>query len=193
MEAKLTKSALKRAAKLARTEKRQQAKLAARLKREGSANTTSSQEHSPLKAQDPLPPIILEVASPQTVEVPELPTNGHLDPPAESAHIAPPPADLTPPTPEPQPPVNEVPVQRPVVVSQTNGPFLLLPTKSSLGRTEKEEDPILPAVIVDPQEEKLKEKKRQNLFTRTLWTFIMIGGFICKQPLYSLARFLMII
>jgi phosphatidate cytidylyltransferase len=66
--------------------------------------------------------------------------------------------------------------------TSSTGNVVSVPTKPSKSRREDDRQqqfaPPLPTKM-DPQEAKtLKEKKWQNAVTRTLWTFIMIGGFI---------------
>lgn len=41
---------------------------------------------------------------------------------------------------------------------------------------------LQPVVTTAPSLSDNPEKKRQNILTRTLWTFIMIGGFLGMPP-----------
>ena len=52
---------------------------------------------------------------------------------------------------------------------------------------EEQEDKKAKETVEPPPpgaQEKEKEKKRQNALVRTVWTLIMIGGFLCKLHAY---------
>jgi hypothetical protein len=67
----------------------------------------------------------------------------------------------------------------PKLLSQQQRQFLIQP---SADLKEEEPLPVPPAAKPVDLEQKLK---RQNVLTRTLWTFIMIGGFISKSSIQS--------
>ncbi|KAF7428655.1 hypothetical protein PC9H_007884 [Pleurotus ostreatus] len=165
---KPTKSAIKRAQKAARIQKKLEQKAASRARREQEA-VASEPEKAPVEQQKPqeLPiPTESQLGAPPEPEeldppLPELPVaqNPEVSPPihvSEQIHSRPEPAlpveqNLTPPVPkaEPQAPSLEQVVSMPSVIEVKSAP------------------PDVEAV-----------KKRQGFITRTLWTFIMIGGFL---------------
>lgn len=143
---KLTKTAMKKAAKAARLEKQKKTK---HLTQADSAETDSPAASSPPDS----PPG--SIANPVKV----------LD--EESQR---------PPTLESQPPAESE--TQSIVAEQSDDLKEAAPAPSfSLAEPEKvhrQPDPNPPVKTVDAE----KAKKRQNVMTRTLWTFIMIGGFI---------------
>lgn len=169
---KLTKTAIKKAAKLARREAKQQKSLA--KSRDGSP--------SPAPPQTP-PPTEATVAT----ETPSIPaTNPLKEYPIVEEVVSQKPAPSAVVEPEPElkvpPPLT---VSRPGKSTPVNG--IAKPTSPVVDHTEPEEPP---QVILPPKAEQLQPptkleaadpeeaKKRQNVVTRTVWTLIMIFGFI---------------
>jgi len=177
---KPTKSAIKKANRLARIERKQQQKLKAKEKAqeqqlptdeapsatESEPVVVKSEEEekppvAPLSATVPAP---LPPSDPVKEEKPEVKTNGAATAPV-TASLPPPP-----------PPV-------PVVVSE---PTPQLNTTHSIPEVEVERKPIVPTEVNGPTvveksasaPDSEKVKKRQNALNRIVWTFIMIGGFI---------------
>ncbi|KAM6502250.1 Cytidylyltransferase family domain containing protein [Amanita muscaria] len=149
---KPSKSALKKAQKLARTERRHRERAAAKQAKLASQHELSSEpESTPSMAGNVAPvfepprtrPSTVPAAVPSVPDEPRRKQNG-------DAHDVPHPVQ--------QPP--EPPVQQ-----RVPAPGVVEPAKP-------QEKPTPSAQEVE------KLKKRQSFLTRTLWTFIMIGGFI---------------
>ncbi|KAJ3483514.1 hypothetical protein NLI96_g6267 [Meripilus lineatus] len=191
---KPSKNALKKARAAARQEKRQQeraARAAARLQAAGDSATNTADE-SPLSSsgappsgssfnpvtvpedsqsedetQEAKPPIAPAVVKPTEQQPVTKPSNGSA---LAKSTISEKPAASPPPPPFKEPiPIlaslqNYVEEQRPVSLKPE--------AKAVNGDIEASA-----AKEVTPQESE-SQKKRQNALTRTLWTFIMIGGFI---------------
>jgi len=185
---KPSKTSLRKAARAARLEKKQQERAAAKLRREASA-TSSQPSHSPLLGTIDHPLELSETDSPSVDDAP-LPdpdqpaiTNGHVEHPGRQV---------------------PVPVREPEAVQE---PATVLPIPEPSEREVREDRPATqptplaeqreaitvppprlvtqPATIAPAQSDN-PEKKRQNILTRTLWTFIMIGGFLgASLPLSS--------
>ncbi|KAK0485999.1 phosphatidate cytidylyltransferase [Armillaria novae-zelandiae] len=162
---KPTKTAMKKAAKLARREAKQQKSLA--KSRDASPSPTLPQTPPPAEAPtvtetSSIPasnapkeqPIVDDVVPPEPAPPPEL---------EPEPKVAPPPAASRP---ENSPPVNGSAKPTPPVVAPTVPLHdVVLPQKA--------EPPAKPDAA-DPEE----AQKRQNVVTRTVWTLIMIFGFI---------------
>ena len=177
---KPSKSALKKAARAARLEKKQQERAAAKLRREASA-TSSQPSQSPLLGTIEHPLELSETDSPSVDDTP-LPdpdqpviTNGRVQHPERKAPepVREPEAGQEPPTvpPIPESSKREVKEDRPAT----------LPTPLPQQRESIAIPPprlVTQPATVAPAQSDNPEKKRQNILTRTLWTFIMIGGFL---------------
>ena len=177
---KPSKAALKRAAKAARLEKKQQERAAAKLRREASA-TSSQPSTSPLLGTLEHPLELSEADSPSVDDVPLPDTdqpviaNGqhHSEPPAPEPARGPEPVpEPVPPPPISEPSKREVKEDRPAtqhapLVQQPE--ITLFPLPQSVAQSTG---------TITPVQSDNPEKKRQNILTRTLWTFIMIGGFL---------------
>lgn len=177
----MTKSAIKRAQRLARIEQKQRQKeLKAQLKRAGSEALSDETVNSSAPSQEPVttageqvlqPTSLSSIESELPVELPdvvaEVKRNGIVHT-SEPLHIA---ASST---------------------AQTGGKQLSSAKSASCKATNAEGEVATPVVsnvngsaasskadsgLPSPQDAE-KSKKRQNALTRTLWTFIMIGGFI---------------
>lgn len=183
--AKLTKSAIKRAQQLARTERKRRERAEARAKaKNGDPQTPISpaqqdevagavkpgevrKPEEPLQPAPPLPPF--EDVAPT---VPESKANGTTTKPASQ--------DFPPPPQQPKPveALKQL-VDVPAVPSIPELKEKLLP----------ESVKNVAAVLVNPSSPQDAErvKKRQNALTRTLWSLIMIGGFIglCLRRILS--------
>lgn len=174
---KPSKTALRKAARAARLEKKQQERAAAKLQREASA-TSSQPSHSPLLGTLEHPLELSETDSPSVDDVP-LPdpdqpaiTNGHVYHPGRSAPEPETERELASPPPIPEPSKHEVKERRPATQ-----PTPLVQQPEIIGASP----PRLvtrPSATATPTQSDNPEKKRQNILTRTLWTFIMIGGFL---------------
>ena len=168
---------MKKAARAARLEKKQQERAAAKLKREASA-TSSQPSHSPLLDTLEHPPEHSETDSPSVGDAPlpdtdqSIITNGHVhhsEPPTPEPELEPEPA-AAPSIPEPRD--REVKEDR--STTQPTPPakqpeITVLPPPQLISQPART---VTPALSDNP------EKRRQNILTRTLWTFIMIGGFL---------------
>lgn len=195
-ELKLSKSAIKRAQKLARTERRLQQKALAKTQR-------GHTPEIPMKPPSPSSP----VASSNLSE------DAHCVKPAESSPkvspvVAPPVADLLvngtsfepvlPPVPPDLIPPSFVSGDQPqpglvslVPLPATDDEILVseLVEKHDKGQAESLVEVSSPSTQVVPSRDTEKAKKRQSFITRTLWTFIMIGGFIGAYLLQFSWRF----
>jgi phosphatidate cytidylyltransferase len=179
--AKLTKTAAKKAAKAAREARRQK---------------KSDEAAAPAQQTEPTVP----------------PSNGKITAPSSPTDTLPPPVAAQPevpeklPAPEPQaePPAAKPPVVAPVVPetsvqqpqqqsdakSQAPKAIPVVPTapEKKQESTKKDMSPskaTVPAPPAPAPQEAEKVKKRQNIITRTLWTFIMIGGFLGMLSVYT--------
>jgi phosphatidate cytidylyltransferase len=195
VNARPSKSAQKKSSKVSRLEKKQQ-KSSVKSQRAGSPQTadlsqpvTSSQlvhppkshhsakgsdgtEHVTVVHQTPMPPLVgsgsrsFESPLPNVVQVDSQNTEG-------CASSPPPIHSVEKPTIFPAKPVHSAAEKQRKDVIQRKQATMPQQTTDTVGTRESE---------------KLKEKNRQNVVTRTLWTFIMIGGFIgarCpRQSLY---------
>ncbi|KAG6897902.1 hypothetical protein C0992_009386 [Termitomyces sp. T32_za158] len=184
-ELKPSKSAIKRAQKLARTEKRSQQKALAKTQRGHTPEVTNSPP--PVTSSNfsedahcvKLAESSSKVSSVATPPVAELLVNGTSVEPVLPAAAAPAPPDLIPPS-----SASEEQSQ-PGLVSLTPSPTIdkeiLVPEpidKHGKGQAESLVEVSSPPTQVVPSQDTEKAKKRQSFITRTLWTFIMIGGFI---------------
>ncbi|KAI0339876.1 hypothetical protein BDW22DRAFT_1360910 [Trametopsis cervina] len=186
-----SKSAIKKAKTQARIERRQQekaARAAARAQAKASGQLTPALD-SPAESVTPVDSPVLEskplaadvvkedVSSSRPVDQSaspaELDTNGAVHPaespnpgpvmPVQARPISmpekkPDPTTLPPLSPPPMPEIRHKPAQAP----KSAGSAIVEPAKIE---------------AANPQDAE-KAKKRQNALTRTLWTFIMIGGFL---------------
>ncbi|KAK0212642.1 phosphatidate cytidylyltransferase [Desarmillaria ectypa] len=170
---KLTKTAMKKAAKLARREAKQQKSLA--KSRDASPSPASPQTPPPAEAM-----IAMETPSITASNAPkEYPIVEEVVPPEPT----PPPAVVKT---EPELKVTLPPtVSRPESSTTVNGSAKLTPPVVARTKPaelphvippQKAEQPQPPTKLeaADPEE----AKKRQNVVTRTVWTLIMIFGFI---------------
>ncbi|KAF9524042.1 cytidylyltransferase family-domain-containing protein [Crepidotus variabilis] len=178
--AKLTKSAIKRAQRLARIERKRRERVEARAKaKNGDPLTPISPAHQnevapevkPEEVQRPEEPVqpVVAAASVPPVEVvaapsaPEIKANGITTKPTSQ--------DPLPPSQPPKPvELLEQLVDVPAVPSIPELKEKLLPESVKAAT----------AALVNPSSPQDAErvKKRQNALTRTLWSLIMIGGFI---------------
>ncbi|KAI0663407.1 cytidylyltransferase family-domain-containing protein [Cubamyces menziesii] len=199
--AKPTKSALRKQKALARQEKRQQEKLAraaakaqAAAAAKGATAADVKAPPQPVTRDQPEPESSIPVAQepekveePETLPVEELvqqvseyaapkPANGAAhplqeangsasQPPAPEPVVAPPEPSKydAPPPPEPKP-VASIPSEKEALATRRND--IENPPEEKQQHQQLE------------QEQAEKAKKKSSFLTRTLWTFIMIGGFI---------------
>ncbi|KAH8108005.1 phosphatidate cytidylyltransferase [Cristinia sonorae] len=183
--AKLTKSALKKQKALARQEKRLQEKAARAAARARSAQVSPAPEQqqatnaSVPEKPKPTPEAevaksndasdVVEDAPPPAQEPTERKpqSNGHV---LVSVQDVVPPvlaAQPVPPLPAPSPDPTEATQPPPVPQPEVRREHVDVPAR------QKEALPSVPSA-----QESESAKKRQNALTRTLWTFIMIGGFL---------------
>lgn len=172
---KLTRTAQKKAAKAARLEKRQQ-------KASASGRTT------------PIPPSPIS-ASESTPESASPPTQDTLLPDADPEPVVPPAPAIVDPTPAPEPvPAPAPPAETAAAPQAEKKPVSKVeqapapkPASTPIPQAASEEKKQVASVESTPApkqsatesaSESEQTKKRQNVVTRTLWTFIMIGGFI---------------
>ena len=176
---KPSKNALRKAAKAARLEKKQQERAAAKLRREASG-PSSQPSDSPLLGTLEHPLELSETDSPSVDDVP-LPDTDHpviangrvhhserpAPEPVRGPELAPEPA--APPVSEPS--KREVKDDRPATqpTPLVPQPEIIIPPLQFVTHSTATSTPV---------QSDNPEKKRQNILTRTLWTFIMIGGFL---------------
>ncbi|KAG9221095.1 hypothetical protein CCMSSC00406_0005466 [Pleurotus cornucopiae] len=167
---KPTKSAIKRAQKAARIQKKLEQKAALKARREQEAVASEPEKAAPVEQQKPQ-------------ELP-IPTESQLSAPPEPEEL--------------DPPLPELPVAQNPEISATNYvsepiysrpepafPVEQTPTPPPAPKVEPQ-SPTLEQVVSMPSVIEVKStppdveavKKRQGFITRTLWTFIMIGGFL---------------
>ncbi|KAK0504568.1 phosphatidate cytidylyltransferase [Armillaria luteobubalina] len=167
---KPTKSAMKKAAKLARREAKQQKSLA--KSRDASPSPAPPQTPPPAEATtvtetSSIPASNAPKEQPIVEDVPPEPAPSPVVvEPEPEPKIAPPPAASRP---ENSTPVNGSAKPTPSVVAPTEPPHDVIPPQ----KAEQPQPPAKPEAA-DPEE----AKKRQNVVTRTVWTLIMIFGFI---------------
>jgi phosphatidate cytidylyltransferase len=175
-EAKPSKSAIKKAKKLARTEKRQRLKALAKSQARSSAspeNSVTSSEVSPMREVVPLPdpskplglsdPYILPTVSPQVEESPVEREKAPIEANGPAPEVNAPSASSTP------------------IVLETPSVHESLPTDLPPAPHPAEKPPqsmTLPLHDETAAKDAEKAKKRQSFLTRTLWTCIMISGFV---------------
>ena len=171
----MTKSAIKKANKLARIERKQQQKLKAKEKAQAQTVSTEPASVPQSKSQDVVKAEEVEVEQPPVAPPPapvpaplpladpvkeEVKTNG------AAAVVAS--KDLPPPPPQ-QPPAVEKAIPKPP------SPPRVPEVKVEVRRpTPPKSNGTNGTTTVDAE----NVKKRQNVLERTVWTFIMIGGFI---------------
>ncbi|KAH0589078.1 hypothetical protein H2248_004849 [Termitomyces sp. 'cryptogamus'] len=184
-ELKPSKSAIKKAQKLARAEKRQQQKALAKVQRGHIEIATKSSGPSPpvtpSNLSEDVPPVQLAECSPKmpatTLPAADLLMNGT---PVERAVALPPPDSVPPSSPsEDQSQPGLVPLAPlPTIDNEKLAP------ESGDKHEEGQADSLVEVSYsatqsqAVPSQDSEKAKKRQSFITRTLWTFIMIGGFI---------------
>lgn len=185
----MTKSAIKKANKLARIERKQQQKLKAKEKAQAQqtvstepASVPQSKSQDVVKAEEveveqpPVSPPPAPVPAPLPLADPvkeEVKTNGAAAVVASKDLPKEVPKDLPPPPPQ-QPPAVEKAVPKPPSPPRVPEVEVRRPTPPKSNGTNG-------ATTVDAE----NVKKRQNVLERTVWTFIMIGGFIgelCAIP-----------
>lgn len=169
---KLTKSAIKKAQRLARLEQKQrqkQLKAQARNAEDSSDRDSTSKitneatpepSHEPPSSMSAAPEALADDPIPPKPSSPEVgQANGIAKPNAESLSKPIPRVEGIPPAkPDPVPVTDQSTVSRTVELPPANG-------STAPDQSQPVEDPE-------------KVKKRQNVLTRIIWTFIMIGGFI---------------
>ncbi len=170
---KPTKSAIKRAQKAARIQKKLEQKAALKARREQEAAASDPEKAPPVEQQKPqelpIPPETQPSAPPEPEELdpplPELPSAPNPEVSVPN-HVSEP---IIPSHPETAPPVEQKPTPLPAPKAE--------PQASTLQQVVS-----MPSVIevksAPPDVEAVK--KRQGFITRTLWTFIMIGGFLSR-------------
>jgi phosphatidate cytidylyltransferase len=206
---KPSKSAMKKAAKLARTERKQQQKALAKAQRQlnsDSPTSTGTPSDSPramassledglalLKAaaqpSQPPPSITVKPKEAQSIPVPisatvkETSIPPAVAPPQPNGVVANKAVNIEEPVPaanripkssvSAEPPRPEAPPSAPMPVPQKTQPAPSLPRKDTGTLAMEKQNPPAPT----PQEAE-KQKKKRNVFERTLWTVIMIAGFL---------------
>jgi phosphatidate cytidylyltransferase len=200
-----SKSALKKAARIARLERNQQQKLAAKARRAaGSATppeTSTPVSDAPISAPEPVKKVqeksvvaASPPAPPPTVTAPAV-ANGKTHAPVREPvvtpkpHIVQKPVEPVPPPPVPAPksvpaPAFAAPTPAPVTKPAAVKPAVVKPAAVKPVAAKPIE--VKPVAVAKPVVatkntaalEAEKVEKRQKIVTRTLWTFIMIGGFI---------------
>ncbi|KAF9465042.1 cytidylyltransferase family-domain-containing protein [Collybia nuda] len=181
VDAKPTKSAIKKALKLARAEKRQRQKALARAQagQVSSGNSVTSGDSPSITlvslgdSTEFAKPIAEHDKSPLVVLPPPATTSPVNEPGRPDAKLNGTTETLAPL--EPRPVAQEMPVsvpQPPVVAPLP--PFVEADTKPVRSSQANHVTPPPQKQVEDSE----KSKKRQSFLTRTLWTFIMIGGFI---------------
>ncbi|KAK1218491.1 phosphatidate cytidylyltransferase [Marasmius sp. AFHP31] len=183
---KMTKTAMKKAKKEAR-ESKQKSRMEAQQKKEKVApNGKHTEDTTSTSTPEPV-----EVEPKQSTEPPAPPAPIVEAKPDASTFPAPPKPAVELSVPQPQPPPKE---PEPAPFKEKAPPK---PTAAPMRAPEPKPEPVAPVV---PQKENVKqdkleapnpapthavapppsndEKKKQAILTRTLWTFIMIGGFI---------------
>ncbi|KAF5354918.1 hypothetical protein D9756_005325 [Leucocoprinus leucothites] len=177
---KPSKSALKKAARQARLEKKQQQRAEARKRRAEELERSSTPPSVPPQKESisngtlaAHPPPSLAVPATSTAAQPEIEPKVEAEPQTEIPVV---PAVA----PVPAPPVSEPEVPAPQTNSITE-PQKPLPKPEPLVQSTPQVEAPKPLISKSPEQlaaEAEKEKKRQNIFQRTIWTIIMIGGFI---------------
>jgi phosphatidate cytidylyltransferase len=163
-DSKPTKSALKRAQKQARTERRQQQKALAKAERKGAAqahgaNSTPSEDAN-------------------TTDQHMSDNEVHRDAEDELSPPVPPKDELTPVHIQPSLNPSSLPIKQPWIADKSElVEQAAIPISTPSRSVQEASNPSLPQKLTTPESSE-KAKKRQSFLTRTLWTFIMIGGFI---------------
>ncbi|KAK2463249.1 hypothetical protein APHAL10511_004904 [Amanita phalloides] len=172
LPSKPSKSAMKRAQRLAREERRQRGKVSAKQTKEASPSA-----HEPHKGSD---------ASSTSVEIPShalsepdasksstvITTFNDASPAEQNGE-----AHDTTPTVHNKQPIRSLPAPPEVKDTFNQTPFKKPDSMESVERTEPKITATPTPPVPNPQDAE-KSKKMQSFLTRTLWTFIMIGGFI---------------
>jgi phosphatidate cytidylyltransferase len=178
---KPTKSAIKRANRLARLEKKQRQKL--------KQGNEQEQPVTPTTLPQPVTPVILEEASSKSspLLVPTSLPSRKAQPLAQAS--IPPVAPII-----ALDPVPAVSIDAPPIGITTEDPPSITSTKVPVPEVKENylekyspRNGSATTISVASDNQVLRPdtetaKKRQNVLTRTLWTFIMIGGFIGNYP-----------
>ena len=203
-----SKSAIKRAKAQARIERKQQekaARAAARLQAKANGDLVPPID-SPASSVTPLDsPALAPKALEEETSLPK--PKPHAEPPTlvngdvrseapsnRDAHSVPPSAAQPRPAAPPSQPVSPPPVSQTPSLNGNLPPLspkeaaLSLPEQSRAQRVEKQQPVLNGAVELSKveaarPEDAEKAKKRQNVLTRTLWSLIMIGGFLSRYQL----------
>lgn len=178
---KPSKSALKKAARAARLEKKQQERAAAKLLRDASANS-SQPSSSPLLGTLEHPLELSETDSPSVGDA-SLPDTAHPGTTNGQLHHSESPTPETTREPEPEPkPIAASSIPEPSDHKVEEDRLVTQPTppvqQPVITVVPAPEIVSQPAAATATLQADNPERKRQNILTRTLWTFIMIGGFI---------------
>ncbi|KII92443.1 hypothetical protein PLICRDRAFT_102774 [Plicaturopsis crispa FD-325 SS-3] len=171
-EVKPTKTALKKLARAARLEKQQKQKP-----------RPSSNERPTPEAPTPeptLPPPVADIAPVAIVSepIPDVAVPVDVEPATEKLPQPPPTTNGYAPKTDalqPQPDVLQPPPVASIISTSAETSIQSSPEPPFLAL--KEDLPTIQPRVATAQEAE-QTKKRQNMLTRTLWTFIMIGGFI---------------
>ncbi|KAG6811528.1 hypothetical protein H0H92_006961 [Tricholoma furcatifolium] len=162
-------SSPERAQKLARTEKRQQQKALAKAQREQVPEVIAPSDAAPLSSVVTTVLSETPVASEHLLE-PVPPEPPISDPPALNGIAS---AAAVPTLSTPQPECN-------TTVEKANDETVIQPLEDRRETPRETVVPLdVPAMQPETSQEIEKAIKRQSFITRTLWTFIMIGGFLC--------------
>lgn len=190
--AKVTKTAQRKAAKAARVEKQRQRALAKGARGDAThpSDADSSRPETPLSAPDELPDLDVSDApallaqSPLAASVvnsdviaPDVPA-----PRNPSLAAAPPIVPTPPPATPPAPIVAEAKI---APLPEVAAPVPIPQVQPIVEKAKEVISSVAPAVTkaaanLAASEDPAKAKKRQDMLERTLWTFIMIGGFLSK-------------
>ncbi|KAJ7188192.1 phosphatidate cytidylyltransferase [Mycena filopes] len=164
-EPKPTKSALKKAARAARKTLQQHSK----------AKSSRSASVEP-------PSVSPSGSAFNPVEIPHEGEPAHPSPNGTAALAEPIPPPAITPTPEVQPlPLPQSVTATPAPPQPTASvpkPVETLPPPAAVAAPREDAPPVVEKVIENPALVAEQTKKRQNVLTRTLWTFIMIGTFL---------------
>lgn len=178
---KPTKSAIKKANRLARLERKQRQKL-----KQG--NDQQQQPVTPTTLPQPVTPVILEEGSSKSspLLIPSsLPSKAQPLAQASIRPVAPKTALDTVPVSFDAPPIGITTEDPPTITSTITSTNVPVPEVKENYLEKYSLRNGSAATISDNQVSRPDPetaKKRQNVLTRTLWTFIMIGGFIGNYP-----------
>ena len=174
--ARLTKSAIKKANRLARLERKQRQKL----KPGSEQDEQPEQPVTPDTLPQPITAVIPEERPPSPQHVPSsLPSKSQVSIPPETPKA---PLDRSVPIPtvSSDVPPTSTPAGGPPTITPINAPVQEI-KEDYLEKYSPRNGSVTISVTSDnqvPRQDPEIAKKRQNALTRILWTFIMIGGFI---------------